>query len=278
MIETVPEQEVAQYRRDGICVFRGKLSVAELDALNGEMADLFAIQVRALGLPVAEGRDRTALRTNALALLQADVPRFIAAMRVTQDLPSVHRVLVSAPLLELARALGIAFPVISTKASVHIMDDDLRVPNGYHKSPAHQDWRSIQGSLDNLVLWIPTTPVRGGRNGLEVVRGSHLFGLLDTVEHAMTPSVSDPRITEDRYESIDAEPGDVIAFSSFLVHRTADRGDGAVRIALSTRFNNALEPSYVDRGYPSPYKYSYRLDLMTPDFPPVERIRETFGE
>jgi ectoine hydroxylase-related dioxygenase (phytanoyl-CoA dioxygenase family) len=157
------------------------------------------------------------------------------------------------------------------------MADDLKIPNGYHKSPAHQDWRSIQGSLDNLVLWIPTTPVAATSNALEVVRGSHLLGLLPTAQHIMTPMVDDPRIKETDFEPLPVAPGDVIAFSSFLVHRTGECGDGLVRIALSTRFNNAFEPTYVQRGYATPYKYAYRLDLMVPGFPTEAQVQDAVG-
>jgi phytanoyl-CoA hydroxylase len=265
-----------EYRREGVCVLRAYLELDLLESIKREIAELFAIQAEYLGLPVARGFDRTSFRTNALGVLRADVQRYIAAARVTQDLPSVHRLLVSEPVVELARFLGVRFPLISTKASVHLMDDELKIPNGYHKSPAHQDWRSIQGSLDNVVLWIPSTPVRGGVNGIEVIRGSHLLGLLETSEHIMTPTVTDARLGDERYEPIDVEPGDVIAFSSFLVHRTAEKGDGLVRVAVSTRFTNAAEPTFVERGFPTPYKYSYQRDLITPNFPPTELVTDIF--
>jgi ectoine hydroxylase-related dioxygenase (phytanoyl-CoA dioxygenase family) len=138
------------------------------------------------------------------------------------------------------------------------MDEDLVVPGGYHRSPPHQDWRSIQGSLDNVVMWIPTTPIRG--TGLEVVRGSHRAGLLPTVEHKMTPAVEHAG----PWEAIDCDPGDVVVFSSFLVHRTSEKSDGLVRIALSTRFNNAAEPTFVERGFPTNYRYSYATALDAP--------------
>jgi phytanoyl-CoA hydroxylase len=266
----------AAYRRDGVCVLKDVVPAVELDTVHQEIAELFAAQVRALGLTDSGGELRHAFRQNALAVLQADVRRYIAAARVTQDLPSVHRLLTSERIVRSARSLGIGFPLISTKASVHIMDDDLRVPNGYHRSPPHQDWRSIQGSLDNVVFWIPLTPVRGS-SGVEVVRGSHRRGLLNTVDHIMTPSVSDPEITDDMFEHIDMEPGDVLAFSAFMVHRTSERSDGLARIALSTRFNNALEATYVERGFPSPYRYSYQLDLITPDFPSAEQVLNALG-
>jgi hypothetical protein len=92
----------------------------------------------------------------------------------------------------------------------------------------------------------------------------------------MTPTVSDPRITEDRFIPIEVEPGDVIFFSSFLVHRTSEKDDGLVRIALSGRLNNAREKTYVEHGYPTPYKYSYQTDLMFEKFPSLADVATIF--
>lgn len=268
-----------EYVTEGFAVIRGYLDAAALSTINAQIAELFCIQVERLGLQPSRASAREATHANALTLLQRDVPAYIATARMTQELPSVHRLLVSETVVDLARSVGLEFPVISTKASVHIMADDLKVPGGYHKSPPHQDWRSIQGSLDNIVLWIPTTPVSAQSSPLEVVPRSHRFGLLDTVEHIMTPTVSDERITEASFVPVTpVGPGDAIVFSSLLVHRTGRGGDGSVRIALSTRFNNALEKTYVERGYPTPYTYSYRLEVMTPGFPSADDVSPVFGK
>ena len=158
------------------------------------------------------------------------------------------------------------------------MSDGLRIPGGYHKSPPHQDWRSTQGSLDSLVLWAPTTPSTLHEYPLEVVPRSHLFGLLTTAPHVMTPMVSDARITEAAFRPLSVEPGDVAVFSTFLVHRTGERGDRLVRIAFSARYNNALETTYVEHGYPTPYKYYYQTDLIYEGFPTTEDLAAVFPE
>ncbi len=136
----------------------------------------------------------------------------------------------------------------------------------------------MQGSLDSIVMWVPTTPVTAQSHPLQVIPGSHLWGLLPTVEHVMTPTVSDPRVTEDAYVSLPMQPGDIVVFSSFMVHRTGEQGDGNVRIAFSTRFNNAAEPTYVAHGYPTPYKYGYRTDLMFEDFPTQDDLATVFPD
>ena len=276
-----PQQAGARVDREaflaeGYVVVRGLLDSRLLEIINAEMGELFAIQLRRLGLPVTDGGGREAFLENAVRLLRADVATYISTARLTQMLPSANQLMISEPMVELARALGVSFPVISTRVSNHIMSDALKIPGGYHKSPAHQDWRSMQGSLDSIVLWVPTTPVTNRSHPLEVVPRSHLLGLLDTVDHIMTPTVSDPRVSDDAYVSLEMQPGDVVAFSTFMVHRTGERGDGTVRIAFSGRFNNAEEPAYVAHGYPTPYKYSYRTDLMIENFPTGADLAKVF--
>ena len=265
-----------QYLTAGYCVGRNLIPVDELQSINRDISALFAMQLRRFGLPIAPGESREAFRSNATALLQADIPTYISTARITQMLPSVHRLLISEPIMKFVAELGISFPVISTRASIHIMSDDLKIPNGYHKTPPHQDWRSIQGSLDCIVLWLPTTPVSSSSHPLEIVPKSHLYGLLPTAEHIMTPTVDDPRILPDMFVPVPVEPGDVIAFSSFMVHRTGEQGDGLVRTALSGRFNNAAERTFVEHGYPTPYSYSYRKDMMFENFPTDDDMETVF--
>ncbi|HTC29447.1 MAG TPA: phytanoyl-CoA dioxygenase family protein [Candidatus Acidoferrum sp.] len=269
--------QLTEYKANGYTVVREVLPVDRLQSINAEIAALFEAQLRYLQLPVTPGESREAFRDNAKRLLDADVGRYIATSRMSQELPSVAQVLISEPIVNLGRQFGITFPIASTKPIVHIMADVLKIPGGYHMSPPHQDWRSMQGSLDSIVLWMPTVPVKANSHVLKVVPGSHKLGLLDTVEHIMTPTVADPRITDAGFVPVPAEPGDVIVFSSFMVHRTGDEGDGLVRVALSTRFNNADEPTFVERGFPTTYKYSYRLDLITPDFPRADQIDAIFS-
>jgi ectoine hydroxylase-related dioxygenase (phytanoyl-CoA dioxygenase family) len=271
-----PRVDREEFLREGFVVARGVLDPRILAEINAEMGELFALQLRRLGLPVDPGPSREAFHANAARLLAVDVPTYISTARMTQMVPSAHRLMASEAIVDLVRSLGVSAPVLSTRLSNHIMSETLRIPGGYHKSPPHQDWRSMQGSLDSVVLWAPTTPVTETSHPLEVVPRSHLLGLLDTVEHIMTPTVSDPRITENLYRPLPMQPGDVVVFSSFLVHRTGETGDGNVRIAFSTRFNNAAEPAYVEHGYPTPYKYSYQTDLIVPDFPKAADLRKIF--
>lgn len=275
-ISATPRVDREFYQAHGYVLVRGAIDLGFLDQINAEIGELFVRQMKRLGLPADLSGSREALRSNAVALLQADVAAYINTARLTQMIPVANQLMVSDTLVDLARQLGVAFPVIATRVSNHIMSDDLKIPGGYHKSPPHQDWRSMQGSLDSVVIWIPTTEVTAKSHPLEVVPGSHLLGLLDTAEHIMTPTVDDPRITQDMFVPLPMHRGDLVVFSSFMVHRTGEQGDGNVRIAFSGRFNNADEPTFAAHGYPTPYKYSYRTDLMYEGFPTLDDLKAVF--
>ena len=60
------------------------------------------MQLGRLGLPVVPGESRAAFRSNARALLEADIPTYISTARITQMLPSVHRLLISEPIMKFA--------------------------------------------------------------------------------------------------------------------------------------------------------------------------------
>ncbi len=266
----------AHYRAHGYCVARRYVDPDAIGAVLSDMMRLFEAQLRALGLPLHDWATPEGMRANLVTLFQADQERYLAAARLSQLLTSVTALQASPPLVTLLDALGLSQPAIATKPVTHLMNDDLRVVGGYHKAPPHQDWRSMQGSLDGCVIWLPLVDVDADCYPLEVVPGSHTLGLLETEPHPATPAVVDPRMTDDLYQPVTVRRGDVVALSGFLVHRTGTRGDQRVRAALSLRYNNTVEPSFVARGYPQPYTQSYRRDLITENFPSAADLAAIF--
>jgi len=277
MPETI-EIDRQSYLRNGYLVIRKVLDLSLIETLNGDMNRIVAGPLKARGVEVMPGRDAAAFHENARRLLAADVGAYISAARLTQMLPSAQALMSSPGIFEVLNGLGLSFPVISTRLSNHIIADDIKIPGGYHKSPAHQDWRSMQGSLDSVVIWAPTTPVTQDRFPLEVIPGSHLLGLCETIDHIQTPMVSDPRLGAAEYVGLELEPGDIVVFSSFLVHQTGEKGDGGLRIAFSVRFNNADEVNYINHDYPTPYRYSYQTDLIVPNFPSQKDLKAIFPD
>jgi ectoine hydroxylase-related dioxygenase (phytanoyl-CoA dioxygenase family) len=137
---------------------------------------------------------------------------------------------------------------------VHIQAASLKIPDGYFGLVAHQDFPSVQGSLDGFVVWIPLVDIDENRYPLEVIPNSHKKGILPSFEN----SESSWEVKPEHYNDSDfipavCEVGDVIFMSNFTVHRSSLKGDHRLRLACSTRYDNADEKTFIKRVYPSAY-------------------------
>lgn len=141
---------------------------------------------------------------------------------------------------------------------VHVMSDMLRIPGGYHGFSAHQDWPSVRGSLDGLVVWVPLMDIDAGLYPLEVIPGSHQAGQLPLKQDPDNPWEVHPDYYDDAdFVPVEVRKGDVVFMSNFTVHRSSPQGAfDRVRLACSTRYDNGDEPSFIERGYPSAYRRS----------------------
>ena len=254
-----------QYSQDGYCILRNFFPLSQIERIYDDLMAVFARQLRRLGIAQADWRDADGVRRNLCALLNADRDAYLGAARQSQLLPSIHHLTTSPNIIDTLESLGLAAPVVSTKPVCHYMTEALKIPGGYLRVPPHQDWRSMQGSLDAVVLWIPLVDIDADSYPLECIPGSHKWGLLNTVPHPATPMAEDARLRDEDFVALYSKRGDLTVFSSFLVHRTAERGDARVRLAMSLRYNNAAEPHYVAHGYPTPYKYEGLSQITNPN-------------
>jgi phytanoyl-CoA hydroxylase len=264
------------YRRSGYAVAGGAIELAELDAIAEDIRGVFVRRARALGLPSPAASDHDGLSQFLLKFFATDRESYLAAARQTQYLASVHRLGLGSAIMQLIGEIGLEVPSQSTRPVVHFMADGLRIEGGYHKTPAHQDWRSAQGSLDGVTIWLPIFDVTHADYPLEVVPGSHLSGLLASTDDAFGHRIVDGLVSDDDFKPLPMRRGDVVVFSGFLVHRTGAMGGNRVRIALSYRFNNAADPSYVERNYPMPYVYRPDLRLLRNNFPTTADLDHYF--
>jgi hypothetical protein len=264
------------FRRDGFAVAEGCIPSAELDTVADDIRGVFARRADAIGLHAPRGADHGALSQLLLDLFSRDRASYLAAARQTQYLASVHRLGLAPAILQMLGEIGVAVPSQSTRPVIHFMADGLRIESGYHKTPAHQDWRSVQGSLDGVTLWLPLYDVGLDDYPLEVVAGSHRRGLLPSVDDAFGHRIADDAVPDEAFRPLRLRRGDIVVFSGFLVHRTGARGGNRVRVALSYRFNNAADPSYVERNYPVPYKYQADMRLLRENFPTATDLNPYF--
>ncbi len=160
-----------------------------------------------------------------------------------------------------------------------LMAADLKIPGGYFGFGAHQDFPSVQGSLDGVVAWIPLTAVDADSWTIEVLPASHWQGLIQDVDRTANGwEISPAQIEEADWQPLDAAVGDVVFMSVFTVHRSKRDGDERrMRLALSTRFDNADDPSFIARAFPTAYQRSVHRDLYVSDFPTPQQLASVFG-
>jgi hypothetical protein len=267
-----------RFRRDGLVVVPGLFANNQRQEVLDDIVEVFALRARALGLRLPASSEQETFSALAAGLYGRDIPAYVAAARLTQHLASVHRMGLCPELMAVVRELGLELPAISTRPVIHYMADRLKIPGGYQKTPPHQDWRSVQGSLDGITIWTPLYDVGPNDYPLEVSPGSHLGGLMDA-----TPDMPNYRVLPELYREPDFQPlelkaGDAVIFSGFLLHRTGETGAERVRVSLSFRFNNAAEPQFVRRNYPNPYVYRPDPAILTPDFPSAQELAAIFPE
>jgi hypothetical protein len=68
-----------------------------------------------------------------------------------------------------------------------------------------------------------------------------------------------------------------LIFSAFLVHRSGENITKNIRWSIQLRYNNMVEPTFKERGFPMPYIYKPEENLVTPDFPKKEQLEEVFA-
>lgn len=273
-MQSVPD--IDQYRAQGFWVAKGIVDHQWLDAILLDAQVIFNAQARRLGVreaPSAGIHDLSRLLADVFA---ADVSAFRAGARLIQWSVALHRVSLRECFLELVTALGVEAPVILARPVLHIMGTTLKIPGSYHTTPPHQDWRVQQGSLDAISIWVPLADINTDHYPLEVVPGSHRRGLLESKDHRFGHRLVEGQIADDQFKAIKMDKGDAFFFNAFTVHRTgAGSSDQHVRFSASFRFNNILEPTFIERVYPHPYISQPDMALITPGFPTPEQVEQS---
>ena len=134
----------------------------------------------------------------------------------------------------------------------------------------------MQGSLDSAVIWVPLIDLPPELGPLEIVPGSHLDGLVTSEVVDNFGKVDESYLQDKTFESLPVSAGDVVVFSSFLVHRSGTNSSPDIRWSCHFRYNNLAETTFVERGYPHPYVYKPMEELLTTGFPVQPQVSAVF--
>jgi ectoine hydroxylase-related dioxygenase (phytanoyl-CoA dioxygenase family) len=137
---------------------------------------------------------------------------------------------------------------------VLIQAESLRIPGGYFGLSPHQDFPSVNGSLDGFVVWVPLVKVDHDNYPMELIPGSHQKGIYPSFENKQSIREVEPEYySEADFIPVLCDIGDVVFMSNFTIHRSSIKGLGNLRLACSTRYDNTDEPSFINKVYSSAY-------------------------
>jgi len=267
--------DLKQFKAQGFVLAPGFFQKEEVERVRSDAKSVFLTQLLRHGILKSDNPSEAEFEAGLFAYFKLDLQEFMNCGKQIQHLVSLHRLSLDKRIERVLREeLGLQFPNISTRPVLYFNSRFLAKEEVYWRVFPHQDWRSMQGSLDSIVVWVPLVDVDMKLGALEVVPGSHKLGLVTTEVVNSFGKVD--RFGDGDFVAVEAAQGDVLFFSSFLVHRSGVNATDSIRWSCHFRYNNLAEETFIERGYPHAYIYKPQEDLITPGFPSKELIGKFF--
>lgn len=269
--------ELSQYKSSGFYVAKALLDESSIDSVRRSLLKTLSDQLARLSIAPRDASFLGALS----ALHSSDIERYKKVLGALWRKHDVYKLMHDDRITGfLGDKFGFKDLFVPGGQVVHVMAHELKIPNGYFGLIPHQDFPSVQGSLDGVVVWLPLVDVDRDNFPLELIPGSHRRGMLPMIDHGeSTREVRPDLYNEGDFVPAEVEVGDVIFMSMFTIHRSSVTGSpGRCRLAISTRFDNADEPTFVDRAYPTAYVRSVRREQYYDGFPTVAQVAKAFGQ
>jgi hypothetical protein len=243
-------QRKFELEEEGIVILREFFEPERVSGILKAAQKVFEIQFQRRGY-------QGTFREKMVQLFHEDQTVFINCGKIIQQgLIELYSIAVDAKLLGELKSLGVEFPNMCTRPVLFFNHPDLAKEEHYYKTPLHQDWPSMQSSLDSLVVWIPLVDVSPENGSVIFYPKTHKLGnLCDSVQGGFAA------ITETDFSLCpliqpEMKVGDIAIFSTFLVHRSGDILNDEIRWSCHFRYTNMLDEDFVSRGFPNPYVYA----------------------
>ena len=258
----------SSFWHEGYALIEGMFDPEELAALRHDAQGVFCRQIVRLGLAADEQAAMARFEPAMFELFKREPTLYMNCGKQVQHLLSLHRLGLDPRILGVIGELGLEAPAISTRPVLFFHHRETARHEAYWKVPAHQDWSSMQGSADSLVVWLPLTDVDAPLGPLEIIPGSHRRGLRAStlIEGGFGELPAQSIQPDEVFTPVPMKAGDALIFSSMMVHRSGDNRSGRFRWSCNFRYNNLAEESFIGRGYPHAYLYRPVDEELTPGF------------
>ena len=176
LIDKIMDNKKEELQKNGFLIYRNFFTDSQITTLyeNGKL--IFIQQLKKLNLPYNTNDD---FKESLVKLFNIEREIFInCGKTIQQGAIALYKLSINEKLLDELKNLGLEEPNLCTRPVLYFNHPKLGEKEIYYKTPPHQDWPSMQGSLDSLIVWIPLVDIHEGNGPLGIIPKSHTKGVL----------------------------------------------------------------------------------------------------
>lgn len=256
---------IEDFKKNGFLILKNFFQKDEIDSLLRSATYPFKSQIKSKGIDKKENLDLSSLKDveKGMFNLFNDFPDIFASTAViSQQCYELYKLNTHQKIIQLLGDIELQEPSVCGKPCLFFNSPHLAKTKGHYMTPIHQDWYSMQGSLDSVVLWAPLVDVNKDIGALKVIPASHKKGIYKADKDEWYSHIIDSEYNEDDIIFAEMEAGDLLLFNSFLIHGSGNNITDRARWSIQLRFNNLAEGTFVQRGYPYPYTHRPTLERL----------------
>jgi len=243
---------VTSFQENGFYLEEKCFSEKELYDILSSVHKLFIQQMDLVGFLYELDQKKLLKASSLFEFYNTHQDKYLASLRAVQRLLSVYKIAVNEKVVTILKKLGLKNPNFNVRPILTMKSQNTAQSFANWKIPPHQDYRSMQGSLNSIVLWIPLIDVSVENGAVEVIVGSHKQGLYPTVEDEWYRHIEEKDLNGN-FVSVPMKAGSALFFSSFLIHQSGENTSDEFRYSLEVRFDDFSEDYYIRESYISPY-------------------------
>jgi len=269
--ERANAQALELWETYGCFVARDLMPPREVQQIRHELSRLIQLMLQDAGIEhEPQPGDRFDAGFDRLA--QQSPERVEAIFGAARRLTSVHQFSVHRALLELSQVLMKTDMVMSSPYKPVRIDHEVREGAllGWH-----QDYPYAHDSMDSVVYWMPLQDVNGSNGCVRVIPGSHRAGVRPVVMLEPPPGIgngirgirlADPdSVASLSSIEIPVRAGDVLVFSTCLLHRSQKNTTPQARWTVQVRHGNFLYPQAIQKHWPRGHYERHWFDETHPE-------------
>lgn len=270
---------IKDYSENGFFIAKSVIPKEVIHKILEETNLVVKQQLKILDLPYKENSSQDDIFHNFKTLFDADSAKYLKSVKILSKNFEVIKLFCRDEIKHLLEQLGIKHCIFPTDPAFHIMSDELKIPGGYYGFAPHQDYPSMQGSLDAPVIWIPLVNIDRNSYPLEIIPKTHHFGMMKGEMRDNCYEVDKSYYKDSDFIPVEVEVGDVVLMTSFTVHRSGLTGrKNSIRLACSNRVDNLEEEFFAKRTYPTVYKRVVERIILEPGFPSLVQVKNIFKD